>query len=169
MISLGFGATGGIIICNKFLDSLYINMGKSRGGVAHPEFRLPFMIGGAIVMPLIIALYGWTPYVHWPVYFLFLAVSALGFVMMMIWVPLASYLVDAFGLYSASAMTMVLLARCLGGTLLPLAIPALTDALGFGYGFVVLAGVCLVVIPIPIVVMRFGYRWRQKSLYTMVE
>jgi len=144
-------------------------MGNARGGVAHPEYRLPFMIGGAAVMPIIVAFYGWVPYARWPVYPLFFAVSALGFVMMMIWVPLASYMVDAFGLYSASAMTMVLLARCLGGTLLPLTIPALTDALGLGYGFMVLAAVCLVLIPVPIVVMRFGHAWRQKSIYTRIE
>ena len=169
LMCLGVGAFGGIIVCNKFLDSIYINLGKSRGTISHPEYRLPLMIGGAIVMPIIVTLYGWTPYAQWPIYPLFLAVSLLGFVMMMIWVPLASYLVDAFGMYSASAMTMVLLARCLGGTLLPLAIPPLTDALGFGYGFLVLAAVCLVLIPVPIIVMRFGSQWRQLSMYTKVE
>jgi len=164
----GAGAIGGIVICNKFLDSIYINMGNARGGVAHPEYRLPFMIVGAAFMPLIVALYGWAPYAQWSIYPLYFAVSALGFVMMMIWVPLSSYVVDAFGLYSASAMTMVLLARCLGGTLLPLTIPLLTKSLGLGYGFVVLAAVCLILIPVPIVLMRFGNHWRQNSVYTRI-
>lgn len=124
------------------------------------------MIGGAIFLPFVIALYGWAPGAHWPVYLLLLAVALLGFTMMIIFVPLSAYVVDAFGLYSASAMTMVLIARCLAGTLLPLAIPSLTGALGLGYGFLLLAGVCLVLAPLPAVVMRYGSRLRQTSVYT---
>jgi hypothetical protein len=86
--------------------------------------------------------------------------------LLMTMVPLSSYIVDSFGLYSASAMTMVLIARCSAGTLLPLAIPPLTDALGLGYGFLVLGAVCLALIPLPVAVMRYGSRWRQNSVYT---
>ena len=162
----GTGATFGIIACNAFLDDIYIKLGKSNGGSAHPEYRLPFMIGASVFLPAIVALYGWLPYSHQPVSLLLLAVALLGFLIIMIWVPLASYIVDTFGLYSASAMTILLIARCLGGTLLPLAIPPLTDALGLGYGFLVLAAICLAMVPLPAVVMRYGSRWRQKSVYT---
>jgi len=54
----------------------------------------------------------------------------------------------------------------LGGTLLPLAIPPLTDALGLGYGFLVLGAICVLLIPLPVVVMRYGHQWRQNSAYT---
>ena len=141
-------------------------LGKSSGITAAPEFRLPFMIGAAAFLPAIVALYGWAPYAHWPISVLLLAVGLLGFVIILIWVPLSSYIVDAFGLYSASAMTIALIARCLAGTLLPLAIPPLTNALGLGYGFLVLATVCLALIPLPAAVMRYGSRWRQNSAYT---
>lgn len=120
-------------------------------------------------MPVAIALYGWIPDFHWPIYLLLLSVALMGYLILMIMVSLTSYIVDAFGLYSASAMTIVLIARCLGGTLLPLAIPPLTDALGLGYGFLVVAGICLVLIPLPIVVMRYGPLWRQNSVYTRNE
>jgi hypothetical protein len=124
------------------------------------------MIGGALCLPVVVALYGLAADAHWPVYLVLLAVGLLGFVIILQMVPLSSYIVDAFGLYSASAMTMVLIARCLGGTLLPLAIPPLTAALGLGYGFLVLAAICLVLVPLPVAVMRYGSRWRQKSAYT---
>jgi len=165
-LSFSLGATGGIVLCNSLLDSIYVRLGKSRGGVAHPEYRLPFVIGGATVLPGVVALYGWVPYAHYPVYLLLMVVALLGFIMIVIMVPLTSYVVDAFGLYSASAMTMILIARCLSGTLLPLAIPPLTDRLGLGYGFLFLAAVCLVLIPLPAAVMRCGSRWRQNSVYT---
>ena len=84
-------------------------------------------------------------------------------------VPLSSYVVDAFGIYSASAMTVILVVRCLGGTLLPLAIPPLTEAFGVGHGFLIVAAVYLVLTPLPAAVMRYGMRWRQKSIYTRDE
>lgn len=163
---VGIGATGGIVLCNLFLDSIYLKLGKSSGGAARPEHRLPFMIGGATFLPAVVLLYGWVPHAYWPVGLLLLAVAAFGFSIIMTWVPLASYIVDAFGLYSASALTMVLISRCLGGTLLPLAIPPLVDALGLGYGFLVLAAICLVMVSFPVVIMRYGSRWRQSSAYT---
>ncbi|TVY88296.1 Efflux pump [Lachnellula willkommii] len=112
---VGTGAAGGIVLCNFFLDSIYLKLGKSSGGAALPEYRLPFMIGGAAFLPAVVLLYGWVPYAYWPVGLLLLAVAGFGFSIIMTWVPLASYIVDAFGLYSASALTMVLISRCLGG------------------------------------------------------
>jgi hypothetical protein len=117
-------------------------------------------------MPISVALYGWVPDAKWSLYLLLLSVIFMGFFLLLISVSLSAYIVDAFGLYSASAMTIILIARCLGGTLLPLAIPPLTDALGLGYGFVVLAGIALALAPLPIAVMRYGPVWRQKSVYT---
>ncbi|TVY20476.1 Efflux pump radE [Lachnellula arida] len=165
-LAFSTGAAGGIVLCNFFLDSIYLKLGKSSGGAALPEHRLPFMIGGAAFLPAVVLLYGWVPYAYWPVGLLLLAVAGFGFSIIMTWVPLASYIVDAFGLYSASALTMVLISRCLGGTLLPLAIPPLVDALGLGYGFLVLAAICLVMVSFPVVIMRYGSRWRQSSAYT---
>ena len=153
-------------MCNLFLDRLYNMSGKSRGGTAYPEDRLPFLIAGAVFMPVAVALYGWVPGSHWPVYLLLLSVALMGCFLLMILVTLASYIVGAFGRYSASAMTIVLIARCLGGTLLPLTIPPLTDTLGLGNGFLVVAGICLALIPLPIGVMRYGPLWRQNSVYT---
>ncbi|KAG0652167.1 MFS transporter prlG [Hyphodiscus hymeniophilus] len=165
-LSFSIGASVAIVVCNLFLDKTYIALGRSREGPSRPEDRLPFLIGGIAILPFIITLYGWAPYLHWPVGVLLLAMGLMGFALILTWVPLSSYVVDAFGLYSASALTGLLIARCLGGTLLPLAIPPLTDALGLGYGFLVTAAVCLVLIPLPIVIMRYGFSWRQRSVYT---
>ena len=145
---------------------MYVTLAKWRNGILQPEDRLPFFIGGVIVIPAVVALYGWAPYARWPVWVLLLAEASFGFVIIVSWAPLSSYVVDAFGLYSASALTGLLIARCLGGTLLPLAIPPLTDALGVGYGFLVVAAVFMVLMPVPLVVMRYGSRWRQNSVYS---
>lgn len=154
-------------MCNLVLDKLYIALG--RRGTPQPEHRLPLLVAGAALIPIAVAMYGLVPGAHWPVWLLLLFVAVMGFFLLLISVSLASYVVEAFGLYSASAMTIVLIARCLCGTLLPLAIPPLTDALGLGEGFMVQAGICLVLLPLPVGVMIYGPRWRQNSVYTKDE
>lgn len=80
--------------------------------------------------------------------------------------PLMAYVVDAFGMYSASAMTAVIVTRCLMGTFLPLATEPLIEKFGYGLAFTFLGVLTLGLAPIPIVVMRYGHKWRQRSAYT---
>jgi hypothetical protein len=97
---------------------------------------------------------------------MFISVGMLGLTLILAFLPLMAYVVDAFGLYSASAMTGVIVTRCLMGTFLPLTAAPLVDHLGYGWGFMVLSGVSLCLAPIPVLVMWFGLRWRQRSKYT---
>ncbi|KAJ5053846.1 uncharacterized protein L3040_000137 [Drepanopeziza brunnea f. sp. 'multigermtubi'] len=178
------GAMCGILVCNLFLDRIYIALSirSSSKDTADlkdpdsppttnttPEFRLPLMIVAATLFPLVNFLYGWVPASGWPAWALLLSVGLFGFVLIVMSAPSSSYIVDAFGMYSASAMTMVLLTRCTMGTLLPLTIPVLTDMLGLRGAFTLLAAVCVVMVPLPVVVMRYGGVWRQKSKYTRDE
>ena len=95
-----------------------------------------------------------------------LAVVLLGFAVILCIVPMMTYITDIFGLYSASALTAVLITRCLMGTFLPLAVAPLTNDIGYGFGFLVMAAACLLLAPVPALVMRYGTRWRQWSAYT---
>jgi hypothetical protein len=120
----------------------------------------------AFGLPLIVAIYGIVPDQHWPVWLLLLAVMLLGFVFSLGMITLMTYIVDAFGLYSASAMTAILITRCLMGTFLPLVTAPLTETLGYGLGFLVLAAASLALAPIPVLVLRYGSYWRRWSTYT---
>jgi hypothetical protein len=166
LILVGIGSSVGIVLCNALLDRIYVKLGVANGGVALPEHRMPLLIASAFLLPASVTLYGWTAQNGWPVSILLLSVGLMGFSLIIGMVPLMAYVVDAFGLYSASALTAVLIARCLTSTFLPLAVVPLTDALGYGYGFSVLAAALLGLAPVPIVVMRYGSHWRQSSDYT---
>jgi len=93
-------------------------------------------------------------------------VGLLGFTLVLEMIPVMAFVVDAFGLYSASAMTGVIVMRCLMGTFLPLTTSPLVDNLGYGWGFTVLAALSLSVSPIPSLLFRYGERWRKLSKYT---
>ncbi|TAQ84242.1 hypothetical protein B7494_g7443 [Chlorociboria aeruginascens] len=165
-LSFSVGSVIAIVICTTVLDRVYVKLQEANNGIALPEHRMPLLIVGALLLPVCIALFGWSAQQQWPVTILLLSVALLGFSLILGIVPLMSYVVDAFGNYSASALTAVLITRCLMGTFLPLAVAPLTDALGYGLGFSVLVAACLVVAPIPMVAMRYGSRWRQRSVYT---
>lgn len=164
--SFTVGSTISVFICNHSLDRIYIRMRDTHNGVSKPEFRLPLSIVGAFLLPIAVLLYGWIPQLHLPLTLLLLAVAFLGSALMLAMIPMMTYIVDAFGLYSASALTGVMVTRCMMGTFLPLTTAPLVEVFGYGWGFSVLAGVSFLMAPIPILIMRYGSRWRQFSKYS---
>jgi MFS family permease len=160
------GSTMGLAVCNLLVDKLYVKLQARHGEKAYPEGRLPLPIVGAFAFPFIVALYGYAPGLHWPVWVLLLAVILMGAAIVAAIVPVLTYVTDAFELYSASAMTAVLVLRNLGGTFIPLASAPLIDKFGYGPGFLVFSAALLVLAPIPPLIMKFGPRWRQWSKYS---
>jgi hypothetical protein len=115
---------------------------------------------------LSIALYGWAAQLRLPLPILLLNLGLLGLTMLLAFIPVMAYIVDAFGLYSASAMTALIVTRCLTGTFLPLGVEPLVKELGYGWGFTVLCSVSYLTMPIPVLIYRYGAKWRQRSRYT---
>jgi len=148
------------------LDGIYVRLRDRNGGVGRPEHRLPLAAVGGLTLPAAVLAYGWIAQERWPLALLLASVGAMGFTFTLAFMPLMAYVVDATGLYSASAMTGLIVTRCLTSTFLPLATAPLIDRLGYGWGFSVLAAVCLFTAPIPILLMRYGQRWRAYSRYT---
>ncbi|KAL2126043.1 hypothetical protein VTI74DRAFT_1869 [Chaetomium olivicolor] len=160
------GSTISVVLCNRTLDRIYIRMRHTHKGVGKPEFRLPLAIIGALALPLAVAAYGWAAELKLPLLFLLFAVCAMGTALMLAMIPVMAYVVDAFGLFSASAMTGIIVTRCLMSTFLPLTTTPLIGMFGYGWGFTILAGFCLVFAPIPVLMLRYGAYWRKFSKYS---
>lgn len=66
-ISLGLGFFGGTQVCAPLQDKIYRALKKRNDGVGKPEFRVPLMIPGALLVPIGLFWYGWTAQaqVHW--------------------------------------------------------------------------------------------------------
>ena len=156
------------MVCNFTLDRIYVHLRlRSPSGTGKPEYRLPLSILGGILLPFSVAGYGWIAEYRLPVLLLLASVALMGFTLLLTVVPLSAYVVDACGMYSASAMTGVIVTRCLVGTFLPLATAPLAERLGYGWGFSCLAALSLVLAVVPMLILRFGDKWRQRSEFTM--
>jgi MFS family permease len=172
-IAFSVGSILSVTFLNFSLDRIYIRLRMvnqdTNGNQGQPEYRLPLAIVGALVAPFVVALYGWCAQLKLPLPVMLFVLGFLGATMMLAFLPIMAYVVDAFGVYSASAMTALIVTRCLIGTFLPLGVGPLVTQLGYGWGFTVLCGVSLLTAPIPILVYRYGGRWRQKCRYTQQE
>lgn len=118
------------------------------------------------MLPLAMMLYGWCAEHRLPLVVFIFSMILARTSMMLATSPLMAYIVDACGLYSASAMAGLISMRCLAGALLPLSIADLTGKLGFARGFFIFGCVSLVFALVPIVIFRYGAKWRQRSRYT---
>lgn len=165
-LSFTAGSVIAVFVCNSSVDRIYNHMTARRGGKPYPEGRLPLPIIGAFVLPLFIALYGWAASLHWPLWIVLGSIVLMGVSILISMIPAYTYVTDAFGLYSASALTAVLIIRCLAGTFVPLLTAPMERLVGYGGAFMVFAGAMLVLAPVPLLLMRYGERWRQGSAYT---
>lgn len=168
-LSFSVGSVTGLAICHLLLDRIYNALKSPDSKKSEPENRLPLIIVSSVILPFVVALYGWVAQCILPVPLMLLAVALMGVFVIMAMVPLTAYVVDSFNLFSASAMTAVLITRCLMGTFLPLVTVPLSEAIGYGLGFTVLAAATLVLAPVPFLIWRYGGQWRQKSDFTKDE
>lgn len=74
------------------------------------------------------------------------------------------YLVDAYSVHAASVTAASTILRCLCGTFLPLAGPAMYDSLGIGWGNSLLGFISLAFFPFPFLIYRYGQRIRKSKL-----
>lgn len=72
------------------------------------------------------------------------------------------YLVDAFNIYSASALASNAVVRSAAGALLPMAGLPMYDKLGMGWGNSLLGFVALIMVPAPWLFLRYGEYLRKR-------
>ncbi|KAF7555931.1 hypothetical protein G7Z17_g1813 [Cylindrodendrum hubeiense] len=163
---IGIGSFVSIAICHTTIDRISMYLRGSPNNPNLPEYSLPILIIAGFTMPFVMSAYGWIAQYRLSVWILLTAAAALNATTLLVLIPLSAYVVDAGGLYSASAMTGVIVTRCLMGTFLPLTTAPLVDNLGYGWGCTIFGALSLLLAPIPLLVLRYGEKWRQRSEYT---
>ncbi|KAL3299351.1 major facilitator superfamily transporter [Colletotrichum asianum] len=168
-ISLGLGFFLGAQTCARFQDRVYVALKKRYvldGGPGKPEFRVPMMVPGAVLVPVGLLIYGWSAQykAHWILpnlgAVLFSAGVIVGFQ------GIQAFLVDTYTRYAASAIGSVMVLRSVAGFGFPLFAPALYHRLDYGWGNTLLALTAVGIgLPGPILLWVFGERLRKRSQF----
>lgn len=159
-LGLGLGQIIGLFFFGMTSDKSLKKAAAKNGGVMKPEFRLPFLLYTSWLSPVGLLIYGWTAEykVHWIVPILGTCLVSIGMICM--FMPIGTYLVDAYTAYAASAMAANTVLRSLGGALLPLAGRRMYAKLGYGWGNSLLAFIAMAFIPLIWLMTRYAERIR---------
>lgn len=169
-LSLGIGFFLGAQLCAPLQDRIYAALKRRYvpdGGPGRPEFRVPMMIPGAVLVPVGLLIYSWTAEArtHWLGPNVGAAVYAAGTIVGFQCVQ--GYMVDSYPRYAASAVGAMTVLRSLAGFGFPLFAPYMYAALGYGKGGTVLAA-CAVAIgwPSPFLLWKYGAALRANSKFS---
>ena len=146
----------------KLTDDLWAYLKKRAHGSTAPEYRVPLMIPGGILMPIGLFWYGWSAQakLHWIMPDIGAAIFGCGFILNT--GALQAYVLDSFGKYTASASAASQVLRMLAGFAFPIFAPAMYNHLGWGWANSTLALIALVLgLPAPLVMWKFGKRIRE--------
>jgi MFS transporter, DHA1 family, multidrug resistance protein len=129
-----------------------------------PEDRLPPMILGGAMLPGALLWFGWSENVHWMSQAC--ACFFVGMSLQLIFMAGVVYIVDVYGANSNCAMSIQVVFRSLAAASFPLWSPPMYRSLGVPWSATLLACVAALLLPFPLLFMRFGPRVRHSSKYT---
>lgn len=156
----------GLAVISSLLDKLLKDRSKvteaNPDGERKPEYRLIPLEWSSLSLPIGLFLYGWTMQyqVHWIVPLIGSAIY--GFGQLAVFLCIMSYLIDAFGMYAASALAANTVVRSIFGAVLPLAGARMYSVLGYGWGNSLLGFIALALVPIPFLLNRYGETLRKR-------
>ncbi|KAL6817222.1 major facilitator superfamily domain-containing protein [Trichoderma sp. SZMC 28015] len=165
-LSIAIGSFMGLILNFFFIDRIYRNLKTKNNGVGRPEFRMPTMFIGSIMVSIGLFWYGWSVQarLHWIMPNIGVAILSAG--TMGCLQGMQTYTVDSYPTYAASAMAACALLRSLAGFGFPLFAPYLYRDLGYGWGTSILAFISIGIgIPAPFIFWVFGEKLRAMSRY----
>ncbi|EXJ96236.1 hypothetical protein A1O1_01362 [Capronia coronata CBS 617.96] len=133
-----------------------------------PEERLPPMMVGAAALPIGLFWFAWTsnPHIIWVPQVLSVAVMG-GGCLLTFWQGM-NYIIDCYGFYANSAIAINTFVRSTAGAGFPLFAPAMYHNLGVPWASSLLAFLCVVFFPVPVLFYKYGARIRQKSRFKPV-
>lgn len=151
--------------CNMWDNKRYVRVNKKHNGFAPPETRLlPTMVGG-LAIPIGLFWFAWTdgPNVHWIVSII--AGAPFGFGMVLVFLSIMTYLVDAYTIYAASVLAANSVIRSCFGAGFPLFTTYMYHNLGIHWATCIPAFLSVACVPFPFLFYRFGPQIRRRCKY----
>jgi hypothetical protein len=147
------------VLANFYINNLYQRLKHPT-----PESRLPPAMIGGVAVTVGLFWFAWTngPSVHWLV-----SISAsgvFGFGMVLIFVAISSYLVDAYLMYAASVLAGGTIMRSLLAAAFPMFTPYMYSRLGIHWASSIPAFLSLACAPLPFIFYFYGASVRKHSV-----
>ena len=163
-IAFVIGELTGAGLCAPATDIVWKYLKKKYNSTVTPEYRVPLMLPGAILIPAGLFWYGWSAekHVFWLVPDIGVGVLACG--LMSSSMSIDGYVIDAYPEHVASANAAASFLSSVFGFVFPLFAPKVYGSLGYGWGNSVLGFIAIFLGIIgPAGLWTFGARLRAKS------
>ena len=132
---------------------------------APPEARLPPAMVGCVFIPLGMFWFAWTnsPNIHWIVSII--GSAPFGFGMVLVFLSVFNYLIDAYTIYAASVLAANSVLRSLFGAVFPLFTSYMYKGLGIHWASSIPAFLALACVPFPFLFYFYGPAIRKHSKF----
>lgn len=144
----------------------YARVEKEHGGEAPPEARLPPAIVASICLPVGIFWFAWTNYTSIPWIVCIIGTAPFGFGMVLVFLALMNYLIDAYTVYAASVLAANSVLRSIFGAVFPLFTSYMYQGLGIHWASSIPGFLALACVPAPFIFWKFGEKIRMKCKYS---
>ena len=150
---------------NMWDNKRYVRVHNKYKGFAPPEARLPPTMVGALTIPIGLFWFAWTDgtNVHWIVSII--ASAPFGFGMVLVFLGIMTYLIDAYTIYAASVLAGNSIIRSIFGTVFPLFTTYMYHNLGIHWATCIPAFLSVACLPFPFIFYRYGATVRRKCKY----
>jgi MFS family permease len=147
-------------------NTRYTKLLEKKGGYAPPEARLPPCMLASIALPVGLFWFAWTnsPSVHW-----IASIAAgvpFGFGMVLVFLSVFNYLIDAYTIFAASVLAANSLLRSMFGFAFPLFTTYMYQNLGIHWASCVPAFLALACVPFPFLLYKYGLSIRKHCKYS---
>ncbi|MCJ1403418.1 hypothetical protein MMC11_006641 [Xylographa trunciseda] len=160
-VTLAIGNTLASQVGARITDRVWAALKRRAGGITAPEYRVPMMIPGSLLIPIGLFWYGWAAEsrVFWLVTDIGAAIFACGIILAV--QSMQAYVLDSFPGYTASATAASQFLRSITAFVFPIFAPAMYQALGYGWANSLLGFLGLMIgVPAPLLLWRYGARLR---------
>lgn len=161
-ISISIGSTISAQVGGRIMDAIYRRLkNRSPDKQGRPEFRIPWLVPGVIILPAGLFWYGWSAErgISWVMVDVGAALFTLGS-----WVfsqALLAYMLDEFAEFGASANAATRVFSYVLGFAFPIFAPQLYEKLGYGWGNSLLGFVWIALVgPVPLLLWLWGDKLR---------
>ncbi|KUJ15750.1 MFS multidrug transporter [Mollisia scopiformis] len=163
-LSIAIGCIVASVGGARVMDRVWKHLKARAEGETQPEYRVPLMLPGAIIIPIGLFWYGWSAQARsfWILPDIGIAIFSCGIIVST--QAMQAYVMESFIKHVASATAASQLLRSLAGFAFPLFAPKMYQSLGYGWGNSLLAFMFIGIgIPAPLVLWKYGAKLRAKG------